>query len=49
MDVADRVPQLGPQAIALKALMREKRVDHKRYIQTYGDDSPDIRDWQWPG
>ncbi|MGD9878508.1 MAG: phosphoketolase [Reyranella sp.] len=49
MDVADRVPQLGPQAIALKTLMREKRTDHKRYIQTYGDDSPDIRDWQWPG
>jgi xylulose-5-phosphate/fructose-6-phosphate phosphoketolase len=47
MDVADRVPALGDRAIHLKQLMREKRVEHKRYIAQHGEDLPEIRDWQW--
>jgi xylulose-5-phosphate/fructose-6-phosphate phosphoketolase len=27
--------------------MREKLVDHARYIRQFGEDLPEIRNWQW--
>jgi xylulose-5-phosphate/fructose-6-phosphate phosphoketolase len=47
-DVIDRVP--GLQAIGghVKQLLREKRIAHKQYVHTYGEDMPEIRDWHWP-
>jgi xylulose-5-phosphate/fructose-6-phosphate phosphoketolase len=47
-DVIDRVP--GLQAIGghVKQMLREKRIAHKQYITTYGEDMPEIRDWHWP-
>jgi xylulose-5-phosphate/fructose-6-phosphate phosphoketolase len=47
-DVIDRVP--GLQAIGghLKQMLREKRIEHKRYVTTYGQDLPEVRDWHWP-
>ncbi len=48
MDVADRVPRLGGHAIYLKQLMRDKRVEHKQYIEQHGEDMPEIREWKWP-
>jgi xylulose-5-phosphate/fructose-6-phosphate phosphoketolase len=48
MDVVDRVPKLGSRGVYLKQLMREKLIEHKQYIAQYGDDLPEIRDWQWP-
>lgn len=48
MDVVDRVPKLGSKGVYLKQLMREKLIEHKQYIVQYGDDMPEIRDWQWP-
>jgi xylulose-5-phosphate/fructose-6-phosphate phosphoketolase len=47
MDVLDRVPQTGARGIALKQQLENKRVEHKRYIRTYGQDMPEIRDWHW--
>ena len=49
MDVADRVPKLADGRAELKALMRNRRAEHKRYIMRYGDDLPEIRDWKWHG
>ncbi len=46
-DVIDRVPQLGPRAAYVKQFIRDKLLDHKRYVQTYGQDMPEIRDWHW--
>ncbi len=46
-DVIDRVPQLGYLAAYAKQAIRDKRIDHKTYISTYGDDMPEIRDWKW--
>ena len=48
MDVVDRVPKLSPKGAYLKQLMRDKLIDHKRYIRQYGEDMPEIRDWHWP-
>ncbi len=48
MDVIDRVPQLGSRAAYVKQMLEDKLIEHKHYIQKYGDDMPDIRDWKWP-
>ena len=47
MDVIDRVPTLGSKGAYLKQLMRDKLIDHKQYITRYGEDMPEILDWQW--
>ncbi|MBA3717026.1 MAG: phosphoketolase family protein [Actinobacteria bacterium] len=48
-DVIDRVTGLGGEAAYVKQELRDKLVEHKHYIATYGDDMPEIRDWTWPG
>jgi xylulose-5-phosphate/fructose-6-phosphate phosphoketolase len=47
MDVIDRVPKLGYRAARLKQLMQEKRIQHRQYIRTRGEDMPEIRNWRW--
>jgi xylulose-5-phosphate/fructose-6-phosphate phosphoketolase len=46
-DVIDRVPKLGPRAAYAKQAIRDKLIDHKRYIRDRGEDMPEIRDWSW--
>ena len=46
-DVIDRVEGLQPRAAVLAQLIRDKLLDHRRYIEHYGDDMPEIRDWRW--
>jgi xylulose-5-phosphate/fructose-6-phosphate phosphoketolase len=48
MDVIDRVPGLGSRAAYVKQAMRDKRIEHRGYIERHGDDMPEIRDWTWP-
>ncbi|NVO86230.1 phosphoketolase family protein [Hymenobacter terrestris] len=47
MDVLDRVPRLGNRGAHLKQLLQDKLVAHKQYIYRYGQDMPEIRDWEW--
>jgi xylulose-5-phosphate/fructose-6-phosphate phosphoketolase len=47
MDVIDRLPQLGSRSAYLKQELRDKLVDHRRYIERYGDDLPEVRNWRW--
>ncbi len=47
-DVMDRVPHLGSRVAYAKQAIRDKLLDHKQYINKYGDDLPEIRDWKWP-
>lgn len=46
-DVVDMLPQLGNKGAYLKQLMRDKLVMHKQYIGDYGQDLPEVMDWQW--
>ncbi len=48
MDVIDRVPKLESIAAHVMQQMRDKRIEHKRYIAEHGDDMPEVRDWKWP-
>jgi xylulose-5-phosphate/fructose-6-phosphate phosphoketolase len=48
MDVIDRVPKLQSIGAYVTQQMRDKRIEHKRYIRERGDDAPEIRDWKWP-
>ncbi len=46
-DVIDRVPSLGSRAAYAKQIIRDKLIDHKAYIQRYGEDMPEITNWKW--
>jgi xylulose-5-phosphate/fructose-6-phosphate phosphoketolase len=48
-DVIDRVSKLSTAAAYAKQAIRNKLIEHARYIAIHGDDVPEIRDWQWPG
>jgi xylulose-5-phosphate/fructose-6-phosphate phosphoketolase len=48
MDVMDRVPRLHNTAAHHKQALRDKLIEHKVYISRYGEDMPEIRNWQWP-
>ena len=46
-DVIDRLPQLGSRAAYAKQAIRDKLLEHKQHIAKYGEDLPEITDWQW--
>ena len=43
----DRLPQLGSRAAYAKQALRNKLLEHKQYIAKYGEDMPEITNWQW--
>jgi xylulose-5-phosphate/fructose-6-phosphate phosphoketolase len=47
MDAIDRLPQTGDRGRDLKLRLKEKLVEHKKYIEKHGRDMPEIRDWKW--
>jgi len=47
-DVIDRLPGLAPRAAYAKQAIRDKLIEHRRYIATHGIDMPEVRDWRWP-
>lgn len=48
-DVIDRLPQLGAKGAYIKQAMRDKLLDHKAYVQSKGEDMPEIQEWKWMG
>jgi len=46
-DVIERVPGLGERAGGIQQLIREKLATHRQYIERFGEDMPEIRDWRW--
>ena len=47
MDAIDRLPQTGERGLSLKRTLQAKLVEHKQYIDTNGQDLPEIRNWKW--
>jgi len=47
MDAIDRLPQTGDKGIYLKQQLKDKLIEHKQYIEKYGEDMPEIRNWKW--
>ncbi len=47
MDAIDRLPQTGVAGFELKGTLERKLGEHKRYIDQYGEDMPEIRNWKW--
>jgi xylulose-5-phosphate/fructose-6-phosphate phosphoketolase len=46
-DTIERLPQLNDTCAYLKQEMQDKLISHKNYIQEFGEDMPEIRDWKW--
>jgi len=49
MDVIDRVPKTGAPGVRLKQRLEGTLIEHRTYIDTHGQDMPEVRDWVWPG
>ena len=47
MDIIDRVPQASVKGIALRQQLKEKLIEHRKYINKFGQDMPEIRNWRW--
>jgi xylulose-5-phosphate/fructose-6-phosphate phosphoketolase len=46
-DVIDRVPKLASVAAYAKQRIRDKLIEHGQFIDRYGEDMPEVRDWRW--
>ncbi len=47
-DVIDRVPRMQYTAARVKQYLHGCLIDHKNYVEEFGEDMPQIRDWKWP-
>ncbi len=48
MDAIHRLPQTGSRGDYLRQKLQDKLVQHKQYIDEYGEDMPEIKNWKWP-
>lgn len=46
-DVIDQVPRLGAKAVYAKQAVRDKLIEHERYIVQHGADMPEVAGWRW--
>jgi xylulose-5-phosphate/fructose-6-phosphate phosphoketolase len=46
-DVVNRVPRLAAIGSYAKQNFRDRLIEHRQYVERYGDDLPAIRDWRW--
>ncbi len=47
MDTIDRLSQTDDKGICLKQQSKDKLGVGKQYVNKYGEDLPEIRNWKW--
>ena len=47
IDVIDRVPGLRNVSAHIREELKNKLIEHRQYIRAYGEDMPEIRNWEW--
>ncbi len=47
LDVIERVPGLSSRSKTVQQLILERRAAHRVYIEQFGEDPPEIRNWKW--
>jgi xylulose-5-phosphate/fructose-6-phosphate phosphoketolase len=47
IDAIDRLPNTGSKGTYLKQKLQDKLIEHKAYINTHGEDMPEILNWVW--
>jgi xylulose-5-phosphate/fructose-6-phosphate phosphoketolase len=47
MDTIDGLPQTGGRSTCMKQQLKDKLIEHKQYIDKYGEDLPEIQNWKW--
>jgi xylulose-5-phosphate/fructose-6-phosphate phosphoketolase len=47
IDVIDRLPTSPERAAYVRQAMLNKLSDHRHYITAYGEDMPEVREWEW--
>ncbi len=47
MDSIDRLPQTGKKGVELQQQLKDRLVEHRRYINQHGQDMPEVRNWKW--
>jgi xylulose-5-phosphate/fructose-6-phosphate phosphoketolase len=48
VDVAERVPKLSSVRAYMRTELEKKLLQHKLYIEQFGEDMPEVRDWKFP-
>jgi len=48
IDAVNRLPQTGSRGDYLRQKLQDKLVQHKQYIDRFGEDMPEIKNWTWP-
>ncbi|HEX7958983.1 MAG TPA: phosphoketolase family protein [Terriglobales bacterium] len=46
-DVITSIPNLGARAAYAIQAINDKLIEHRQYVNEYGDDMPEVRDWKW--
>ncbi|MGA2090179.1 MAG: phosphoketolase family protein [Endomicrobiales bacterium] len=47
LDALSRLPQIGARGAVVKQLIENKLVEHRLYVEKYGQDMPEVRQWKW--
>jgi len=47
MDTIDRLPGTGDKGLQVKRMLQGKLVEHRAYIEDFGEDMPEIKNWVW--